>query len=124
MMTAEELRTIARSEQFEIGSHTLTHPLLAALAEADQREEIAGSRAVLQRLIDGSILSFAYPYGGVETINNVTTRLVREAGYERACIVGEFPSSSQLTELRLPRRVVGDWDRETFAQHVNLWLES
>jgi peptidoglycan/xylan/chitin deacetylase (PgdA/CDA1 family) len=67
---------------FEIGSHTLTHPNLAALSLKEAREEIADSRKVIENRLGRQVRWFAYPFGGVEHFRDDLVPLVAEAGYE------------------------------------------
>lgn len=47
---------------FEVGSHTLTHPHLPELSEAELREQLERSRAALVERL-GSCETIAYPFG-------------------------------------------------------------
>ncbi len=47
------------------GSHTLTHPHLPALLEADWRRELAESKLVLEEGLGRPVETVAYPYGEV-----------------------------------------------------------
>ena len=78
-VTPEELRAIAASELFEVGSHTLTHPFLSQLTQETQGAEIEGSRRRLAELCARQVRFFAYPAGDYD---ERTVRLVQEAGYE------------------------------------------
>ena len=62
LMSAEQIREWAR-QGIEFGSHTRTHPHLAALSERELTDEIEGSKEDLKRLLGAEVLSFAYPYG-------------------------------------------------------------
>jgi peptidoglycan/xylan/chitin deacetylase (PgdA/CDA1 family) len=64
-----------------IGSHTLTHPRLARLGEADLRREIVDSKARLEDALGVAITTFCYPYGNW---NQRVVEVVREAGYRCA----------------------------------------
>jgi peptidoglycan/xylan/chitin deacetylase (PgdA/CDA1 family) len=66
----------------DIGSHTLTHPYLTHLPEAQAREQIIASRKKLEDLFNRPIEHFCYPYGDW---NLAVRDLVREAGYKTAC---------------------------------------
>jgi peptidoglycan/xylan/chitin deacetylase (PgdA/CDA1 family)/UDP-N-acetylglucosamine:LPS N-acetylglucosamine transferase len=66
---------------WEIGAHTQTHPRLAALPPAEAANEIASSKAELERRLGIDIQSFAYPYGD---LSPETKRLVAEAGFRYA----------------------------------------
>lgn len=62
MLSTTELRTLAQSG-VRIGAHTVTHPILATLDDAEAAEEIAQSKARLAEIIDTPIDVFAYPNG-------------------------------------------------------------
>lgn len=66
----------------EIGSHTMTHPILTQVAPALAREELTASRKRLEDTFGCEVLHFAYPYGQG---NEVVRDLVAEAGYATAC---------------------------------------
>jgi peptidoglycan/xylan/chitin deacetylase (PgdA/CDA1 family) len=82
-MTWEQLR-VMRAGGHSIGSHTFSHRVLATLPPEQQEWEIKASRGELAARIGGDILSFAYPVGGLQHINNCSVAFVREAGYEQA----------------------------------------
>jgi peptidoglycan/xylan/chitin deacetylase (PgdA/CDA1 family) len=66
----------------QIGSHTLTHPHLTRLTQAQAREEIAASKKLLEDLFGVPVRHFCYPYGDW----NPTVRdWVAAAGYDTAC---------------------------------------
>ena len=83
LMSWEELVELA-SAGIEIGAHSLTHRRLATLSEAEQRDEIAGSRRLLAEHVDRPVDAFAYPFGTPEDYTDTTVRLVREAGFSYA----------------------------------------
>jgi peptidoglycan/xylan/chitin deacetylase (PgdA/CDA1 family) len=66
----------------EIGAHTLTHPDLTSLAPAAAQEELAGSKRVLEELIQAPVTSAAYPYGAAD---HATRDAARRAGLLAAC---------------------------------------
>jgi peptidoglycan/xylan/chitin deacetylase (PgdA/CDA1 family) len=67
-----------------VGAHTQSHPVLTALTEAEQAQEISRSRSDLEQLVGKRITVFSYPYG---KHNETTKRLVAQAGFEAACAV-------------------------------------
>lgn len=67
-----------------IGSHTLTHPYLTRIPNAQAREEIAASRKELEDAFGVEVAHFCYPYGD---FNDEIRALVIEAGYRTACTV-------------------------------------
>lgn len=62
MMTPGQVVALHRGGM-GIGAHTVNHPILCVLPDADARAEMAGSRDELQRLIDAPVSLFAYPNG-------------------------------------------------------------
>jgi peptidoglycan/xylan/chitin deacetylase (PgdA/CDA1 family) len=77
-----------RQEGVEIGSHTVSHQDLrdtkGKTPEAYEqwlREEIVGSKQIIEKHIGGKCAVFAYPVGGH---NQRVRELVKEAGYDAA----------------------------------------
>lgn len=62
MMTSEQVRALSAGG-VEIGSHTVNHPILAAIDDAEAEAEIAENRAALERLTGRAVSLFAYPNG-------------------------------------------------------------
>lgn len=79
-MTWDELRGLA-TDGVEIGSHTITHPHLNSLSDADLELELRDSRTRLEDELGRPCRFFAYPYG--EHDERVRAA-VRGAGYEAA----------------------------------------
>jgi len=65
----------------EIGSHSLTHPLLTELPDERLNEEVEGSRRVLSEVLGAAVPSFCYPNGSYDAR---VLGAVRAAGYECA----------------------------------------
>jgi peptidoglycan/xylan/chitin deacetylase (PgdA/CDA1 family) len=63
---------------WEIDSHTLTHPDLAAVGPGRLRREVDGSRVVLRRLFRVPVRFFCYPSGAFDP---AVIAAVRRAGY-------------------------------------------
>jgi peptidoglycan/xylan/chitin deacetylase (PgdA/CDA1 family) len=122
-ITREDVAGLAGDPLVEVGSHTVTHPLLASLPDSLQRQEIEGSKRLLEELLGKPTCSFAYPHGGADDFNATSVSLVREAGYDRACAAygGVIRSSSD--RFRLPRFDVPDCDGEAFARRLERLFE-
>jgi peptidoglycan/xylan/chitin deacetylase (PgdA/CDA1 family) len=58
-----EIRTLASEPDVTIGSHTLSHPILAMHDMSRAAREIADSRALIERRLGRSVGHFAYPFG-------------------------------------------------------------
>ncbi|MCK6550165.1 polysaccharide deacetylase family protein [Myxococcota bacterium] len=84
IMTWAELKDAA-AHGITIGSHTHGHRVLATLDPAEQREELATSKALLEHHLGQPIRTLAYPVGGYRHFTHETRRLARDVGYALAC---------------------------------------
>lgn len=80
LLTLEQIREMQK-HGVEFGSHSLTHPWLPGLSDAQLRREVGDSKHRLEDLLSVEVISFAYPYGGVD--ERVRAQ-VAEAGYQLA----------------------------------------
>lgn len=103
LMTPDELRGL-RSAGHEIGSHTLTHPLLPQLSDAALKYELVESRRLIEGWLKEPITGFCYPNGDHDERVVVATA---RAGYTHACLTLSGDNQANTDPLRL-RRVVMD----------------
>lgn len=122
-LNRDELKVLSDGGLVEIGSHTVTHPVLAFESDYAQRWEIEESKRQLETMIGQPVASFSYPYGGPADIGQNAPGLVKEAGYESAC--ANFPATVTRASdpYCLPRYLVRDWDGEEFARRVRRAFE-
>lgn len=114
-MTSEEVLNLASGGLVEVGSHTVTHPVLSEIPADAQRVEIQQSKSHLEEILGEPVKSFAYPFGAH---TEETARLVEEAGYDCACsTLPDIVWSGSLC-YQLPRVDVGDWDGDRFAGYI------
>lgn len=66
----------------EFGSHTLTHPRLTHLDDAQVARELAQSKAALEDGLGHAVRILSYPYGASDAR---VQRIAAETGYEAAC---------------------------------------
>jgi peptidoglycan/xylan/chitin deacetylase (PgdA/CDA1 family) len=83
LMSWEQVRAM-RAAGHGIGSHTISHRVLATLSPEAQADEIKDSKRNLEAILSREVSSFAYPVGGPQHINEHSVRLAREAGYQQA----------------------------------------
>jgi peptidoglycan/xylan/chitin deacetylase (PgdA/CDA1 family) len=123
-LSPDDLDEMARGGLIEVGAHTVTHPLLAALPPARQRQEIRQSKAQMESLLNRRVASFAYPYGRREDYSPATVEIVREAGFDCACsnFAGAVKQGADMYQL--PRMHVQDWGGEEFSRRLRDWFES
>ncbi len=106
-MDGEQLRALA-NEGHEIGSHSMTHPILTGLEEDDLEREVGMSKRILEQVLGRSVPSFSYPNGDHD---ETVLRHVRKAGYSQAVTTvwgdnGPFQDAYRLRRFEMdPRRV-------------------
>lgn len=126
-MTVQELQQLAAHPLVTIGSHTISHPILALAPPEVQQQEIHGSRLVLQEWLGREIDAFAYPNGDPDTDYTAeTVALVRSAGYGAAFTIRQrlsaptepllecsrFVMLDAVTRSELSHRLAFSWRRE------------
>lgn len=117
-MSLPELQKIAAEPLFEIGAHTVTHPLLAARPIEEQHNEIQASKAYLESRLNRPILSFSYPYGGKGHYAPATVDAVRHCGFQRACTTEAHPVRRGDGPLQIARLNVTDMNGDKFLQFL------
>jgi peptidoglycan/xylan/chitin deacetylase (PgdA/CDA1 family) len=84
MMTWDEVRGLVRSGH-KVGSHTMTHPNMAYIAENEARAELSEAKRRLEQELVGPIVHFAYPCPALQPHwGDRTVRASREVGYQTA----------------------------------------
>lgn len=123
-LEASDLRLLA-SQGHEIGSHTLSHPILSFCDDAQAYAEIAESREVLASMIGAPIQSFSYPNGkpGIDYAPK-HVEMVRKAGYASAVSTGFGGAPfDKLPLWQIPRFMPWGHTRTAMARQVlrNSW---
>ena len=118
-LSLKEVVTLARGGLVEVGAHTVTHPALAALPPASQRDEILESKTRLEEILGRRVSSFAYPYG---SLSAETAGIVRETGFDCACSTRRGFIEQFTDPFQLPRIHVRDWDGDRFARRLSKWF--
>jgi peptidoglycan/xylan/chitin deacetylase (PgdA/CDA1 family) len=75
----QQLREIARHDDFTIGSHGLSHRSLITLSKHEQQHELECSKALIEQRIGRGVSYFAAPYG---LYSKAIVELTREVGYK------------------------------------------
>jgi peptidoglycan/xylan/chitin deacetylase (PgdA/CDA1 family) len=68
----------------EVGSHTLTHPILSQIGIEQHEKEIVDSKLLLEQRLNCKINSIAYPVGRYYCYNEQTIEFTLAAGYKIA----------------------------------------
>ena len=84
VMNWDQVRELARSGVVEIGAHTMTHPALARLSDAEACREIAESKATLEERTGTPVRHFAYPYGDAAVAGPREFEIASRIGFDTA----------------------------------------
>lgn len=89
---------------FDIGSHTRTHPKLAALSGKQLRSEIVGSKRNIEEQLGADCKYIAWPFGTYSDIDEEALACIKRAGY-RGCFGGfrETIVPGQTDPFQIPR---------------------
>ena len=76
----------------------------------------------LEEVLGTSVTLFSYPFGGPRDYDRTSEAICREAGFAR--VAANFPGLVHrwTNPYAMPRRLVRNWDRETFAIHLERFL--
>lgn len=121
-LCADEIPRLSRGKLVDIGTHSVTHPVLAVEPLEVQTKEIIGCKRQLEGILGKPVTSFSYPYGGNGDVGRETIALVREAGYQVACANFPMAITSRFDPYWLPRCLVRDWDGEEFARQLRAFF--
>jgi peptidoglycan/xylan/chitin deacetylase (PgdA/CDA1 family) len=114
-MSPDQLKELVAAG-WEMGSHSRSHRNLTKLEPAVQRMEIVEARRVLQDATGDQVLSFAYPFG---IMNSGVGSYVHFAGYVAAMGLGFTPDQGKGNLFWLQRRdIKGDSDIKQFASNL------
>lgn len=118
MMTPEQ---VARLHQngFSIGAHTVHHPILTRVSDAEAEREIKEGKQMLEEIIDAEVDLFAYPNGrlGLDYAERHVAQ-VRAANFRLAVSTNYGPVQRSSSLFELPR--VGVQRRNPLRFRLNL----
>lgn len=120
-----EVAELARAG-WTIGSHALTHPVLAALSADAAAYELQTSRRILEDACGAAVTLLAYPYGTRRTVSRREHVLARAAGYEAAFLDMTGPLLPSCDRFALPRNKILRTDslavvRASVAGRMDVW---
>ena len=109
MMTRDMVAGLAR-RGFEIAGHTINHPILKGLPDADARREIEDCAAWIREVADVEPKTFAYPNGvpGPD-FDPRHEAMVRDAGFAAAASTCWAVARPDANPFAIPR--IGPWWR-------------
>lgn len=115
ILSPVEVRELADLPGMTIGAHSVSHATLSACNPSAQRLEIRRSKDDLERLLGRRVPMFAYPFGD---FGPETPGMVRETGYDGACIADPGAVWTDTDPFQLPRVAVLDWDAAEFGRQI------
>ncbi len=102
-MSFEEIRLLAASAPIEIGVHTLSHPVLPLLTDAEQRREIGRSREILEGRYGPVVRALAAPFG---LYSERTVQIAKSCGLDICLSVTNQTMRSPPAPDVLPRFII------------------
>jgi len=118
-MTWQEITELAADPLVTIGAHTVNHPILAKLSDAEVRSELQNSRAVIEAALGRRPQHLAYPVGDNTSAAAREFRIAAELGYKTAVTTRPgaiFPEHASHL-LALPRvSLNGEFQKPRYAR--------
>lgn len=114
-MTSGELGALAGEPLFDIGAHTVNHPVMGILPPHDQESEIRHNMYFLESVTGKRIRGMAFPYGNYTP---ETLRIARRCGLSWACTTESKPVDFASQGFTLPRIQVHDWSGPEFFERL------
>lgn len=92
------------NDGLDVGSHTITHPILNSIDSSRIRDELAGSAAMISNKLNIVPKGICYPNGRLSDISDVVVQQAAEIGYSYGLLARNHPISSKAPFLigRLP----------------------
>jgi peptidoglycan/xylan/chitin deacetylase (PgdA/CDA1 family) len=121
MMTNEQVKELA-SAGMDIGAHTVTHPILRKIDDAEAAREMSRSRATLEELTGAPVRTFAYPNGRLgDDYDERHAAIARDAGFELAVSTNHGTARADSDGFQLPR--FGPWPESDWRFALRLLRE-
>lgn len=89
-VTWEQLREM-KNEGLDVGSHTISHPILKGLDHAQLQTELIGSAQMIQQQLQQRPTGICYPNGRLIDIDPGVLTQAQDAGYEYGLLARNHP---------------------------------
>jgi peptidoglycan/xylan/chitin deacetylase (PgdA/CDA1 family) len=115
-----ELREMVESSLVEIGSHTLTHPILSSITDDQSWEELTKSRARIEEQVGQRVYSFCFPNGTPQDYRPTQIGQIRAAGYSSSVVAtcGMLGHGADLYQIQRIG-ISGETDALSFAKYLD-----
>ncbi len=84
-LNSDQLKFMSRNGM-EIGSHSISHPVLSRISLKKVEYEVLQSKLELEKILNGEVITFCYPYG---RYNDKVIKIIESAGYHYARTTNE-----------------------------------
>jgi peptidoglycan/xylan/chitin deacetylase (PgdA/CDA1 family) len=118
-MSWNDVRGLAAAG-FDVGSHTVTHPILSSISRDRLRQELRESRATIESQTGLRCRALSYPNGRGRDISELVLAETAEAGYDFAFTCSNRWSNRNRDRLQLDRiSPPGHTNAATFAFYAS-----
>ena len=115
-----ELQEMVNSGLVEIGSHTVSHPILSTLSDEECWQELTVSRTHLEEGLGGKVTAFCFPNGKPSDFRSNQIKLLKDAGYTSAVVTRYGMVSEGADPYDLPRiGISGRIDPLVFSKYLD-----
>ncbi len=121
-LNSQELYKFSQNKLVTIGAHTINHPKLSILDKEEIKQELQGSKKLLEEIIKKDVTVLAYPFGGYMDYNRDVIEVGKELGYKKATTTVEYNSYSWAHQLKIPRYQVEDDSIDDFKNKIERLL--
>jgi peptidoglycan/xylan/chitin deacetylase (PgdA/CDA1 family) len=102
-----QLREMSDSGLVEIGSHTVTHPIMSSITDEESRYELTESRKQIEQSLGRTVTSFCFPNGQPQDFRPSQIQQVQEAGYQCSVLAHFGLVKSGTDPYQMPRVGMG-----------------
>lgn len=81
LMTWEDLKGVISSGLVEVGSHSMSHPILSKETDEDAMFEIEESKKLIEKRLGLPVVSFCYPNGQADDYTFKHVNMLKNTGY-------------------------------------------
>ncbi|HST09137.1 MAG TPA: polysaccharide deacetylase family protein [Terriglobales bacterium] len=118
--TWSELCEMADSGLVEIGSHTVSHPILSTLGDEESWAELSLSREHLQDGLGGKVSAFCFPNGKPGDFRKSQVEQLKASGYDCAVVTRTGMVTEKADLYDLPRiGICGRIDSLIFSKYLD-----
>ena len=125
MLNWEQVREMDKGGVL-FGAHTMSHPAVSRLENAELESELVDSKRLLESRLDKPVHDFAYPFGKPQDCGALAEGVLAGCGYQSAVTTIEGFNTATSHPYRLRRVQIGDDDSlPMFAFNIaRVFLES